>query len=238
MTVHTDENNFEYYLSVEEAREDDYAPVKCNSVLQFFELKSGIDPDMKENIKMYAQNLIEESIRLGRQQPLSMATAVAAAKEFYNIPETESPTDLIKRNLTPITDLKYMVLAKYPGGDRYFTRTYHNYSLDELFWYRRSPTFSGEDTAIENLRRYITDGRVTLLLTKDQVANTSEMLRRVYKAQFKKDGQLDYRVYLKLLDLSLRYEDYKDVSKDLTGFRTVCKQYDDAINELWKSVMK
>lgn len=189
MTVHTDENNFEYFLSVDEAREDGYAPVKCNSVLQFFELE-------------------------GRK--------VVMAKE----------------NIVPITDLKYMVLAKYPGGDRFFTRSFHNYSLDELFWYRRSPTFSGEDTAIENLRRYVTDGRVTLLLTKDNVANTSEMLRRIYKAQFKKDGQLDYRVYLKLLELYLKLEDYKDVGKDLTGFRTVCNQFQVAIDELWKQEMK
>lgn len=189
MTVHTDENNFEYYLSVEEAREDGYAPVKCNSVLQFFELE-------------------------GRK------------------------TVMVKENIVPVMHLKYMVLAKYPGGDRFFTRTYHNYSLDELFWYRRSPTFSGEDTAIENLRRYITDGRATLLLTKDQVANTSEMLRRIFKSQFKKDGQLDYRVYLKLLDLHLKRDDYMDYGTNLTGYKTVLNQYNVAINELWKSVMK
>jgi hypothetical protein len=189
MTLHTDEHDQAYYLSVDEAREDGYAPVKCNSALQYFELD-------------------------GRK------------------------TVMVKENIVPITDLKYMVLAKYPGGDRYFTRTYHNYTLDELFWYRRSPTFSGQDDAIENLRKYVSDSRITLLLEKQQVANTSEMLRRVYKAQFKKDGQLDYRVYLKLLDLSLKREDYVDVAKELTGFRTALKQFDDAINELWKSVMK
>lgn len=189
MTVHTDDNDFQYYLSVEEAREDGYAPVKCNSVLQFFELD-------------------------GRKVVMS------------------------KENIVPVTDLKYMVLAKYPGGDRYYTRTYHNYDIDTLFFYRRTPTFSGSDEAVENLRKYVSDLRITLLLTKEQVANTSESLRRIFKSQFKKDGQLDYRVYLKLLELNLKYEDYKDVSKDLTGFRTVCKQYEDAINELWKSVMK
>lgn len=187
--IHTDEHDQSYYLSLDEARLDGYAPVKCNSVLQFFELD-------------------------GRK------------------------TVMTKDNIVPITDLKYMVLAKYPGGDRYFTRTYHNYDIDTLFFYRRTPTFSGEDVSVENLRRYVSDGRVTLLLDKDRVSQTSECLRRIYKSQFKTDGQLDYRVYLKLLDLSLRYEDYKDVSKDLTGFRTVCKQYEDAINGLWKSVMK
>ena len=143
-----------------------------------------------------------------------------------------------KANLAVITDLQYMVLAKYPGGDRYFLRTYHNYSLDELFFYRRTDTFSGEDVGVSNLRKYIDDSRITILYTKEQVTATSEMLRRVFYAQFKKDGQLDYRTYLKILEASLKYEDYKDTAKGTTGFATVCNQFEGNINELWKSAMK
>jgi hypothetical protein len=147
-------------------------------------------------------------------------------------------TTLSKNSLLPIADLKYVVLAKYPGEDRYFLREYRGYGVDELYWYRRTETFSGEDEAIENLRRYTDDGRVTLLMTPIQVAETSDMLKRLWRAEFKEDGQLPYKVFIPLLETSLKLEDYRDVGKNLTGFKTICNQMELQIQELWKSVMK
>lgn len=187
--IHTDENDNQYFESLEEVKIEGYTPIKVNNRLQFFQLE-------------------------GRK------------------------TVMVKDNIIPLAGIPYVVLAKYPGGDRYFLRTYHNYSLDELFWYRRSDTFSGSNEAIENLRKYIEDKRVTLLYTKEQIATTSEMLRRIYYAQFKTEGQLDYTIYLKLLETSLKFEDYKDVGKNLTGFKTLCNQFEISINELWKKAMR
>ena len=59
------------------------------------------------------------------------------------------------------------------------------------------------------------------------------MLERLWNSQFKNQGKLDYRTYTDLLKTSLDYEDYKDYGKALTGFRTVCNQYEKAIREYW-----
>jgi hypothetical protein len=186
---HTDENDFPYYLSTDEMKEDGLTPIKVTSLLQFFTLA-------------------------GKKSVLS------------------------KDNLIPIPNLTYVVLAKYPGGDRYFLREFHNYSIDELYFYRQTETFSGQSTAIENLRKYVSDRRVTLLYTSEQVADTQDMLRRLYKAEFKTEGQLDYKLYLTILEQNLLYEDYRDTGKSLTGFKTVCNQFQLRIAELWKSAKK
>ncbi len=152
--------------------------------------------------------------------------------QFFSL--TGKKSVLSKDNLIPIPDLQYCVLARYPGGDRYFTRTFKSYSINQLYFYRKDLDFSGVDTAIENLRRYVDDGRITLLLTVPQIEATQELLKRLYKSRFKTEGKLDYRLYLKILQESLDYEDYRDVGKSLTGFRTVCNEFEKRITELWK----
>jgi hypothetical protein len=145
---------------------------------------------------------------------------------------------LAKDNLIPLANLTYCVLAKYPGGDRYFLREYKGYSIDELYFYRQTETFSGQSTPIENLRKYVDDKRVTLLYTSEQVANTQEALRKLWKAQFKTEGQLDYKLYLQILETSLKLEDYKDVGKSLTGYKTITHQMELQIQELWNLAKK
>ena len=181
--MQTDENGWNYYSNLDEAKKDGYAPVKVISLLQFFTLP-------------------------GRRSVMS------------------------KENLEPIPDLKYCVYS--PAEDKYYIRDYRNYDIDTLFFYRRSDTFSGEDTAVESLRRYIEDGNVWILFTKEQVSDTTAMLEKLWKSQLSGEGKLDYRIYLNLLDQSLRLEDYQGYAKNLTGYKTVCKQFTDRIAELWR----
>jgi hypothetical protein len=145
---------------------------------------------------------------------------------------------LSKDNLCPIPNLSYTVLAKYPGEDRYFLREYRGYTVDQLYWYRKDLDFSGDDPAIENLRRYTDDGRVFLMLKPENITDTQSMLRRLWKTQFKEEGQLDYKLYLKILEESLKLEDYQEYSRSLTGYKTVCHQYTVRIVELWKQAEK
>jgi hypothetical protein len=137
-----------------------------------------------------------------------------------------------KENIVPIPDLAYVVKAKTP--ERYYLRKYHAYDLDQLYFYRQSDTFSGQDAAIENLRRYTDDNNIWLLFTKDQSAMITDMLTRVYKSQFKTEGKVPYPIFMQLMKLYLDLEDYEQYSKHLTGSRTVINQYTTHINELWK----
>jgi hypothetical protein len=143
-----------------------------------------------------------------------------------------------KENIIPIPDLTYSVLAKHPEGDRYYTRVFKGYSLDELFFYLQTQTFSGEDTAIENLRRYTEDSRVILMFKPEQMAETIEMLKRLYKSYFKSEGQVPYKIWVRILENSIAQEDYQDYGKALTGYRTVLNQYDLRITELWNQAKK
>lgn len=143
-------------------------------------------------------------------------------------------TQLKAGNIIPLPGLQYVVLAKYPGGDRYFMRDYHGYPLVQLKFYRKDIDFSGEDEAIENLRRYVSDGRVWILMTPQMVAETTEMLQRLYKGYHKSEGQLLYKYFVPIMERSVELEDYQEYSKGLTGFKTVCHQMETQIEELWK----
>lgn len=154
---------------------------------------------------------------------------VRSVVEFFHL--RGRTTSMIKSNVEFIPDLHYCYLS--PVENRWYFKEYRGYDLDTLFFYRPTLTFSGQDEAIEQLRAYVLDGNVWLLLTPEQIKDTSAMLERLWNSQFKSQGKLDYRTYTDLLKTSLDYEDYKDYGKALTGFRTVCNQYEKAIREYW-----
>ena len=143
---------------------------------------------------------------------------------------------LTKTNLIPIPALKYAVLN---GENRYYVREFNQkWSVDMVYFYKKSLDFSGDDPAMENLRRYTDDGRCWLLLTPDDIGQTKQMLARVYKGQFRQEGALDYKLFIQILSESLKLEDYQDWGKHLTGFKTACKILQDHILELWKKAKK
>jgi hypothetical protein len=144
-------------------------------------------------------------------------------------------TTLIKENLIPIPDLKYVVLTLV-SDERYYVREFHGYTIDQLYFYRRTLDFSGEDMAIENLRRYVNDERVWLLYTPTMIESTSDMLKRVFKTNVNGEGALSYKMFIKILEAALKLDDYRDYGKNFSDFKTVCKIMEDHTNELWKQV--
>lgn len=136
-----------------------------------------------------------------------------------------------KSNVEFIPDLHYCYLS--PAENRYYFREYRNYNLDTIFFYRPTLTFSGQDEAIEQLQSRVINGNVWLLLTPEQITDTTAMLERLWKSHFVSPGKLNYRIYCELLEKSLKYEDYKDFAKNLTGYKTVCNQFEKGIRELW-----
>jgi len=143
---------------------------------------------------------------------------------------------LIRDNFIPIRYLYYLVNS--PQEKRLYMRFYHVYSLDELFFYKKTLTFSGQDESVENLHKYIYDGNLWLLYTKAQVDSTRDVMERVWKANIKTDGDIDFKKFypisLQIMDASLKLEEYKDYGKALTGYKTCINQQEQKILELWK----
>jgi len=139
---------------------------------------------------------------------------------------------MTKENVETIKYLYYTVFD--PNVRLHYIKFFKARPLDVLFWYRKTDTFGGDDEAVESLRKYVKDGNVTLLYTRQQVSDTTSVLMRLYKSHFGKESKLDFRLYLRILEEELRYEDYKKDSKSLTGFHTVCNGFDVRIAELWK----
>ena len=180
---HIDENNWPYYASLSEIKEEGFTPVLVTNPVQFFQLKG--------------------------------------------------KTSSLKRdNLEPIRDLKYIVLAR--GEEKYYMRESLQHSLDVLYFYRRSDTFSGHDDAIESLRRYIQDRRVWILFTPEMVEDTTAMLKRVYKTKCSGEGTIRYASFIEILDRELQLEDYREWQRSVPGYKTSCKMQEDFINRLWK----
>ena len=150
--------------------------------------------------------------------------------EFYTLKGKTSK--LLKENLEPIKYLYYTVFD--PNVNLFYVRFFRAYPLEVLFFYRKSMTFSGDDEAVQSLRDYIKDGNVTLLFSRGQVDNTSETLKRLYRANLNGEGQLSYRLYIKILQETLQYEDYKSYGKNHIGSKTVMNQFEMKIAELWK----
>ncbi len=155
---------------------------------------------------------------------------VKSILQFYTLRGKTSK--LCYENIEGIRYLYYLIFS--PQEKRYYKRFWRYGTLDVYYFYRRTLEFFADDIAVERLISYIDDGNVTLLLTKEQVTNMSDVLLRVGKAYLKKDVKFPYYPFLELMKLSLDYEDYVDKSKSLTGFKTVCNQYESKINDLIK----
>jgi len=140
-------------------------------------------------------------------------------------------TVILLDNFEPINDLHYALYS--PQEKRYYLKEFPNVALWLMVFYKTEEAWDSYDAFLNDFRRRVSDGNVYLLLTEQQVKDTTAMLERLYKAQFKEEGKLPYKIYIELLDVSLKYEDYKDHGKSITGFKTVCSQFEDKINALW-----
>ena len=173
------------------------------------------------------------------------------AKSEYSVVKCYSPlqffqlkgktTTMIAENMEPIAGLLYCYLAPQDADKRYYIRQSHGYTLQEFYFYAPFPrelSFSGESQAIETLRNRIQDGQVWLLFNQEQVEDMTAKLISLFKSHYHGEGKVPYNTYLKLLEENLRLEDYKNYATELTGYKTVCKGFNDRIAELWQSCKK
>lgn len=144
-------------------------------------------------------------------------------------------TKLLKENLEPI---RYLYYALYdPNVKKYYIRLAHPHSVDCLYFLRKDFTFAVEDDiAVGRLRKWCDDGNITLLFTTAQIQDTTALLERLWKSEYKTEGKVDYRLYIEILQASLDMEDYCDFGKSLTGFRTVKNQMELKIADIWKRI--
>lgn len=139
-------------------------------------------------------------------------------------------TTLLAENLVPIPNISYV----YRADNKFYLRKSRAWSLDEIYFYRKTLTFSGDDEAMEQLRHRIRMGEVWLLFTKDHIEDMSAMLTRLYSSYWTGEGKVPYKVYLNLLQCSLELQEYKNTCYSMDGYRTGLKLRETEITELWK----
>jgi hypothetical protein len=171
----------------------------------------------------------------------SWATDLNAFKpEYQNIKcwnvlqffQLEGRKSVIKKdNIIPIPFLRLAVYS--PQEQRYYYKEYQKYNIESMYLRRLE---SSAD--MDKLRRYISDGNLYLLLSDDQVKDTTTMLERLYKSHYVGVGKVPYKIWLKLLAAYLDYEDYKDYGVNLVGFKTICHQFETQIRTLWEQCYK
>jgi len=162
------------------------------------------------------------------------AIKVWSVLQFFTL--AGKKTTINVENVIPITDLAYVIFS--PHENRYYLRFSHGWTLDQLYFYRRTLEFSGEEESIESLRRYVSDSNLFLLLTETQVQDTTAMLKRLYKSQYMGEGKVSYRAWISLLKESLDLDDYRDYGKNLTGYRTICNQFEKKLRTIWEEIYK
>ena len=167
-------------------------------------------------------------------EPEYLSIRVWDTIQFYQIQGRK--TTLIVDNFEPIPDLHYAVFS--PKENRYYLHEFPNIPLVKMKYYDTDKSWDSYDSLLNSLRGYIEDKNLFLLLRPDQVTATTEMLKRLWKAELKGEGKLSYQLYIKLANESLNYEDYQDRLKGTTGYLTLCNQFQQRIQELWLSATK
>jgi hypothetical protein len=140
-------------------------------------------------------------------------------------------TVIILDNFIPIEDLKYCIFS--PKENRYYFRTYPDIPLWLLMFYKTDSAWDSYDTFLIDFKKKIVDKNIYLLCNPQQIMDTKTMLTRLYKSHFVGEGQLSYITYVALAETCLRYEHFKDNGRNTSGYRTMCKQFELSIKELW-----
>jgi len=156
---------------------------------------------------------------------LSEAKPHYAPVKCYNILQFFSlrgrSTTISIGNIAPIHGISYCYFA----DGKYFMKHYRGWSYEDLY--------KSEDEALRILKARIDAKQVWLMFTLQNISDMTEALKRVYKSQFKEEGKLDYKLFIELMDVICKYEEYRDYGKNLTGFKTCCNIFDKKLNELW-----
>lgn len=159
---------------------------------------------------------------------------VTSLLQFYAL--RGKTNQLSASNIEPIRYLHYTVFS--PTDKRFYFKMFRHYPLNDLYFNRRSLTYSGESEELTRLRRYAFDGNVSLLFSKSQVDNTNAMMERAYHGNLSWQGEFKrndfYKLFFRILHQQLQYDDFLDYGKNLTGFKTTCNLMREQIQELWK----
>jgi hypothetical protein len=133
-------------------------------------------------------------------------------------------------NLETIPNLKYLYLGRQDEDKPpvYYVKDFRSeWGLDELWFYK------DWDVAAGVFRNRCKNGDVWVLFTAEQVAEMSAMLSRVYKAQFREEAKLDYKLWLELAEFAIKLDDYRETGKNLTGYKTALKLFDQEMLSIW-----
>ena len=168
---------------------------------------------------------VKESIK-----PEYSSIKVTSPLSFYRLKGRVSVMAI--ENIVPMENVAYTVCSK--AEERFYLHEFRNYPVEQLYFYKPCDGFLGDDLATENLRRYIMDGNIHLLLTPEQVSDTSDMLARLWEFHFKSKGKLDYRTYIELLYTSLELQEYRATQSGATGFKTACNIMQEKRDDLWR----
>jgi hypothetical protein len=216
-----------YYDSLEDAKED-YAVVKCTSLLGFYKLKSKPDKETLTKVKEYSKELQSK----WDSSQLSEGGAISIAKKQLGVSQ-EKLDDICKDNLEPICYLPYLYYS--PVELRYYLKVFPNYSVEDFFFFKPLLDF-GQNELIKILRERILEGfGVWLLFNKQQIKEVGDMLVRVWNANRSDKGKLQYHDFLRLAELMLKQQDYVENMKNATGYKTVCNQFSVQVQEFWKT---
>jgi hypothetical protein len=140
-----------------------------------------------------------------------------------------------KENLVPITYIQYVYFS--PAEERYYLRVFSNYSCGHLVLYKPL-NLAEENISIEQLREKVVNGYgVWLLFNAQQIKDMNEMLIRVFNANRSDKGKLGYKDWITLVETTLKYNDYLEYGKNLTGFATVCNQFKLQLADFWKNAV-
>ena len=152
--------------------------------------------------------------------------------QFYKLRGRASV--ICKENFEPITYLPYVYFS--PEENRYYWKVFPYYGFDDFYFFRPLLDF-GQNELIKTLRDRVLNGHgVWLLFNAHQIGETSKTLERIWNSQRSDKGKLGYKDYLVIAELCIKLEDYKEVGKNLTGYKTVCNQFETQIKEFWKEV--
>jgi hypothetical protein len=131
-------------------------------------------------------------------------------------------------NIEPLAPINYLLFS--PQENRYYLKEYRGYGLKEI----RDRLYDGSDPFINGLDGFIRNGDIYLLFDKDSVSEMTSQLQRTYNAHFTDKGKLTYSVFLELMELIVKYEEYKAEGREWTGYKTVLHSMETSINELWE----
>lgn len=228
--LQTDDNDFKYYLSLDDMKADGWSPVKVWNLLQFFTLGCRTSDEEHDKIEGDVDSLIgaykSYNLKIGKE------AAKNNVRSSMGLFRSDNSVIMEKENLFPLTDQPYVVLGT---DQRYYLKTYRNYNVDTLYFYFQDK-ISPVDEAIEQLRSYVLDEKVWILFDKTQVDDMKKMLERVFKSKISGEGTLTYKSFIDILDLEIRLQDYRRIGANLPGNRTVVKQFEDYIADQWRKV--